>query len=78
MAREPTHTTLDANQATYPNVRPGVDLVITADPNRFREVLVVKTATAALDPLLQQLKFATTSDTRLTDSPTGQTANRTG
>lgn len=70
--------TLDANQATYPNVLPGVDLVITADPNRFREVLVVKTATAALDPLLQQLEFATTSDTRLTDSPTGQTANRTG
>ncbi|MEW9531079.1 phospholipase A2 [Microbispora sp. NPDC049125] len=50
---------LSGATATYPEVLPGVDLVLTADVDGFAEKLVVKTRQAAADPKLKALKFAT-------------------
>ncbi|WP_285707147.1 phospholipase A2 [Microtetraspora sp. NBRC 16547] len=50
---------LDGATATYPEVLPGVDLVLTADVDGFAEKLVVKTRDAAADPKLKALTFAT-------------------
>lgn len=41
--------TISGNAVTYPNVRPNVDLVLTAQPAGFSETLVIKTPTAAQD-----------------------------
>ncbi len=46
--------------ATYPEVLPGVDLVLTALPTGFSEVLVVKNAAAAKNPALRSVRFGTT------------------
>ncbi|HCU50919.1 MAG TPA: hypothetical protein DGG94_14155 [Micromonosporaceae bacterium] len=45
--------------ATYPEVVPGVDLVVTAQETGFSEVLVVKNRGAAKNPILRQLAFGT-------------------
>ncbi|MGW0810912.1 LamG-like jellyroll fold domain-containing protein [Nonomuraea sp. NPDC002799] len=44
--------------ATYPEVLPGVDLLARADVDGASEVLVVKTAAAAADPRLAELRLA--------------------
>lgn len=49
---------LDGDRATYPEVLPGVDLVLTADTDTFSEVLVVKNRTAAANPALRSLRFS--------------------
>ncbi|WP_214325762.1 phospholipase A2 [Nonomuraea sediminis] len=48
---------LDGSRATYPDVIPGVDLVLTADVDGFAEHLVVKNRQAAADPRLAELAF---------------------
>lgn len=48
---------LSGSQATYRDVLPGVDLVVTAEAESFSEVLVVRSREAAADPGLSTLRF---------------------
>ncbi|MEU1825417.1 FG-GAP-like repeat-containing protein [Streptomyces abikoensis] len=48
---------LDANEATYPEVFPGVDLKVRATAETISQVLVVKNAEAARNPGLQRLQL---------------------
>lgn len=50
---------LTRNVATYAEVLPGVDLKVTVEPEGFSEVLVVKSATAAANPVLKNLRLST-------------------
>ncbi|MGW7306321.1 DNRLRE domain-containing protein [Streptomyces sp. NPDC054835] len=50
-------------RALYENVRPGIDLVLTARDSGYSHVLVVHTAEAAKDPLLAQLNYRLSSPT---------------
>lgn len=51
---EPEH---DGPQATYPEVLPGVDLVINVSPDAFSHVLVIKNAEAAQNPKVREITF---------------------
>ncbi|MEU2790946.1 VCBS repeat-containing protein [Streptomyces sp. NPDC007100] len=48
---------LDGNEATYPEVFPGVDLKMRAETETISQLLVVKTAEAARNPELKQLSL---------------------
>ncbi|MFS8105184.1 FG-GAP-like repeat-containing protein, partial [Lentzea alba] len=48
---------LSGNEATYPEVLPGVDLKLTASSQGFAQVLVVKNREAAKNPKLAKVKF---------------------
>ncbi len=48
---------IDASTATYPNVLPGVDLVVRAQISGVGTYLVVKDATAAANPALDKIAF---------------------
>ncbi|MGJ0152204.1 DNRLRE domain-containing protein [Streptomyces sp. CH8.1] len=48
---------IDGPRALYENVRPGVDLLMTAQDGGYSHLLVVKNKQAAADPLLGQLKY---------------------
>ncbi|MFB7810112.1 DNRLRE domain-containing protein [Streptomyces virginiae] len=48
---------IDGPRALYENVRPGVDLLMTAEDGGYSHLLVVKDKQAAADPLLGQLKY---------------------
>ncbi|MFI6940369.1 LamG domain-containing protein [Streptomyces sp. NPDC050418] len=52
---------LDGAKAIYPEVIAGVDLELTATAEGYREVLVVKSAEAAADPALEQIKLTSSS-----------------
>ncbi|MFD8309403.1 LamG domain-containing protein [Streptomyces sp. NPDC059690] len=54
--------TLNGATATYANVFNGVDLQLTATPESYREVLVVKTPEAAQNPALEQVKLTASGD----------------
>ncbi|MCW3841950.1 hypothetical protein ONA70_17770 [Micromonospora yasonensis] len=58
-ARSLPSPTLDGDTATYPEVLPGVDLVVRADVDGFSQVLVVKSAEAAHNPELRTLRYTT-------------------
>ncbi|MFG1611003.1 LamG-like jellyroll fold domain-containing protein [Actinoplanes sp. NPDC049265] len=62
---------VNGDTATYPEVYPGVDLRITADPTGYSSVFVVKTRDAARAGALQTIDFGLTgSNVRI-----GETAN---
>lgn len=48
---------LDGETATYREVLPGVDLRLEAQPDGFTQLLVVKSAEAAANPQLEQLRL---------------------
>ncbi|MFD9410176.1 VCBS repeat-containing protein [Streptomyces sp. NPDC059989] len=48
---------IDGPRALYENVRPGIDLVMTAQDGGYSHLLVVKDKQASADPLLGQLKY---------------------
>ena len=64
---------VSGSQATYPNLLPGVDLVLTADEQGgLSHVLVVRTAKAASNPALASLTVATSgSGLTLATDPSG-------
>ncbi|WP_154402635.1 hypothetical protein [Nocardioides speluncae] len=51
---------LDGDTATYSEVFPGVDLKLTATPEGYREVYVVKTRAGAANPALRKLTHPAT------------------
>lgn len=53
---------LSAATATYPEVLPGVDLVLIAGLNGYQQQLVVKTAEAARNPALASIRLAVRTD----------------
>ncbi|WP_213455150.1 LamG-like jellyroll fold domain-containing protein, partial [Rhizomonospora bruguierae] len=63
---------LSGESATYPNVFPGVDLVLTAQVEGLAEMLVVKDARAAANPALTAIRFGTVArGLRLRQDPAG-------
>lgn len=48
---------IEGSKVTYPEVVPGADLVVTAGPDSFSQVLVVKTAEAARQPSLAKIEL---------------------
>ncbi|MFI5861001.1 DNRLRE domain-containing protein [Streptomyces sp. NPDC051546] len=48
---------VDGPRALYENVRPGIDLVMTAQDAGYSHLLVVKDKQAAADPLLAQINY---------------------
>ncbi|MFD8064155.1 hypothetical protein ACFXA0_00900 [Streptomyces cyaneofuscatus] len=53
---------LDGARAVYENVRPDVNLILTATPEGFRQVLEVETLEAAGDPELRTIAYALDAD----------------
>ncbi|MFD5589613.1 LamG-like jellyroll fold domain-containing protein [Streptomyces sp. NPDC127063] len=53
---------LSGDTATYPEVFNGVDLRLTATPEGYREVIVVKSAEAAANPALTQIRLDVHAD----------------
>ncbi|MFJ9828925.1 DNRLRE domain-containing protein [Streptomyces sp. NPDC101160] len=55
--------TVNGSRALYENVRPGIDLLLTARDRGYSHVLVVHTPEAANDPLLAELDYRLSSPT---------------
>jgi hypothetical protein len=53
---------LDGATVTYPEVLPGVDLKVEAGVASYRQLLVVKTREAAVNPALRRVSFGVTTD----------------
>ncbi len=53
---------LDGPRAVYENVRPDVNLILTATTEGFRQVLEVETLEAAADPGLRSIEYALDTD----------------
>ncbi|TDC30477.1 hypothetical protein E1211_24140 [Micromonospora sp. 15K316] len=56
---------LSGETATYPDVLPGVDLVLRATHTGFTHVLAVKTPQAATNPALREIRFDLGGDVRV-------------
>jgi hypothetical protein len=63
---------VEGDSATYPEVRPGVDLVVRATWTGFTHVLVVKTPEAAANPAVRQIRLDVGGDARVTALPGGR------
>ncbi|NEB09671.1 hypothetical protein G3I32_19545 [Streptomyces coelicoflavus] len=53
---------LEGNRAVYENVRPDVNLILTATPEGFRQVLEVETLEAAASPGLRAIEYDLDTD----------------
>ncbi|WP_143162604.1 LamG domain-containing protein [Couchioplanes caeruleus] len=62
---------LDGDSATYGEVLPGVDLVVRATPLGFTHVLTVKSAAAAANPAVREVRFDLGGDAQVVRSPDG-------
>ncbi|GAB3814689.1 LamG domain-containing protein [Micromonospora zhanjiangensis] len=62
---------VSGDSATYPEVKPGVDLVVRATVRGFSHVLVIKTAAAAGDPSLREIKLRLGGDADVQRLPDG-------
>ncbi|HWG98758.1 MAG TPA: LamG domain-containing protein [Pilimelia sp.] len=62
---------VEADAATYPEVLPGVDLVLRATRTGFTHVLVVKTAQAARQGALRRISLGVGGDARAVRLPDG-------
>ncbi|MEU8357453.1 LamG-like jellyroll fold domain-containing protein [Nonomuraea sp. NPDC048882] len=63
---------LDGDTATYREVLPEVDLTVRATPRGFTHVLVVRTAEAARDPRLAEIRFGMkTAGVKVRETGTG-------
>ncbi|MFG2040558.1 RHS repeat-associated core domain-containing protein [Dactylosporangium sp. NPDC048998] len=60
-----------ADAVTYPEVLPGADLVLRATRTGFTHVWVLKSAAAAANPALRQIRFRLGGDTRVSGSADG-------
>lgn len=59
------------NSATYPEVLPGVDLVVQATSTGFGHILVIKNAAAASNPAVGTIRYAIGGDAEVTKTPEG-------
>lgn len=59
--------TVDGAAATYAEVLPGVDLRVTATAQGMSEVLIIKSATAAANPLLKSVQFGVSGSALASD-----------
>ncbi|MFI9642417.1 hypothetical protein ACIG87_20540 [Micromonospora sp. NPDC051925] len=64
--------TVSGEAATYADVLPGTDLVLRATRTGFTHVFVVRTAQAAAEPRLRELRFALGGNARITRSGDGR------
>lgn len=62
---------LNGSSATYPEVVPGVDLVLRATRQGFSHVLVVKSRQAAANPLVRNPRFKVGGDVTMSGTPEG-------
>jgi len=60
--------TVDGAAATYPEVLPGVDLRVTATAQGMSEVLIIKSASAAANPLLKSVQFGVSGSALAADA----------
>ncbi|TQK52559.1 hypothetical protein FBY35_3001 [Streptomyces sp. SLBN-118] len=52
---------VDGSRALYENVRPGIDLLLTARDSGYSHILILHTREAASDPLLSELNYRLSS-----------------
>ncbi|MFL6140681.1 MAG: LamG domain-containing protein [Labedaea sp.] len=62
---------VDRDSATYPEVVPGVDLVVRATRTGFSHVLVVKSRQAASNPAIRHPRLRVGGDATMSDTPEG-------
>jgi hypothetical protein len=63
--------TISGDSATYPDVRPGADLIVRATTTGFTHTLVVRTAEAAADPAVRTARLTTGGDAELSQDRDG-------
>ncbi|HEX5540750.1 MAG TPA: hypothetical protein VFX60_04205 [Micromonospora sp.] len=64
---------IDEDTITYPEVHPGVDLVVRAERGGFSHLLVVKTAEAAQNPAVRSAEYLVGGTAEVTEADGGLT-----